>query len=131
MTYIFDSDVLIAIFGNNPRALQTLQELRRTGIGVSIVSYAEVFEGAFGYPDAGSQLAAYRQFLSQFAMLPLSDPIAEIFASVRSDLRRVGNLIPDLDLLIAATALHHDVTLVTRNLRHFDRIAGLRTYRPY
>lgn len=131
MRYQIDSDVLMDIFIGVPRAAQTLRESRRDGAGVSIVAYAEVFEGAFGYPDTDSQLAPNRQFLSQFEMLPLSDPIAEIFASVRSDLRRVGNLIPDLDLLIAATALHHDVTLVTRNLRHFDRIAGLRTYRPY
>jgi tRNA(fMet)-specific endonuclease VapC len=129
--YIFDSDVLIAVFGNNPRALQTLRELRHAGIGVSIVSHAEVFEGAFGYPDTHSQLAAHRVFLDQFETLPLSGPIVEVFARVRSDLRRVGSLIPDMDLLIAATALHHDVTLITRNLRHFDRIAGLRTNRPY
>ena len=98
---------------------------------MSIVSHAEVFEGAFGYPDTEAQLASYRQFLDQFETLPLTGPIMELFAGVRSDLRRAGNLIPDMDLLIAATALHHDVTLVTRILRHFNRIAGLRTYRPY
>ena len=98
---------------------------------MSIVSHAEVFEGAFGLPDTEAQLASYRQFFDQFETLPLTGPILELFAGVRSELRRVGNLIPDMDLLIAATALHHDVTLVTRNLRHFSRIAGLRTYRPY
>lgn len=131
MTYIVDSDVLIAIFGNNPRAIRTLQELRRTGVGVSIISHAEVFEGAFGYPDSEAQLVSFREFLDQFETLPLTGPIVEVFAHVRSDLRRVGQLIPDMDLLIAATAMHHDAILVTRNLRHFDRIAGLRTYRPY
>ncbi len=34
-------------------------------------------------------------------------------------------MIPDFDVVIAATALAHDLTLVTRNRRHFDRIAGL------
>jgi tRNA(fMet)-specific endonuclease VapC len=129
VTYIFDSDVLIAIFGNNPRAIRTLQELRRTGVGVSIISHAEVFEGAFGYPDTEAHLTLFRQFLDQFIMLPLTGPIVEIFAHVRSDLRRVGQLIPDMDLLIAATAMDHDAILVTRNLRHFDRITGLRTFR--
>lgn len=119
------------IFRGVPRAARTLREVRRTGAGVSIISHAEVFEGAFGYPDTESQLALYRQFLDQFVTLPLSGPIIELFARVRSELRHAGNLIPDMDLLIAATAMHHDVTLVTRNLRHFDRITGLRTYRPY
>lgn len=40
-------------------------------------------------------------------------------------LRAEGRLIPDFDVVIAATALAHDLTLVTRNRRHFDRIAGL------
>lgn len=131
MKYLFDSDVLIAISGGNPHAENALREARREGVGVSIVSHAEVFEGAFGYPDTETQLAFYREFLDQFETLPLSGPIVEVFASVRSDLRRAGNLIPDMDILIAATAMHRHMTLVTRNLRHFDRIAGLRTYRPY
>ena len=131
MKYVFDSDVLIAIFGNNRRAIQTLRDVRGAGVGASIVSHAEVFEGAFGQGDTESQLKSYRQFLDQFETLPLSGPIVELFAGIRSELRRAGNLIPDLDLLIAATAMHHDATLVTRNLRHFDRITGLRTYRPY
>ncbi len=37
-------------------------------------------------------------------------------------------LIPDADLFIAATALHHDLTLVTRNLKHFERVPGIRLY---
>jgi predicted nucleic acid-binding protein len=53
-------------------------------------------------------------------------PIAERFAWLRSALRRQGMLIPDMDLLIAATALEHDLTLVTRNLSHFSRIPELR-----
>ena len=45
-------------------------------------------------------------------------------------LRRQGQLIPDLDLLIAATALAHDLTLVTRNRHHFERIPDLRLHSP-
>jgi predicted nucleic acid-binding protein len=39
-------------------------------------------------------------------------------------------LIPDVDLLIAATALEEDLTLVTRNTRHFERIPDLKLYQP-
>jgi tRNA(fMet)-specific endonuclease VapC len=52
----------------------------------------------------------------------------EIFGRTRSGLRRAGQLIPDLDLLIGATALHHDLILLTRNRRHFTHIPGLRLY---
>jgi predicted nucleic acid-binding protein len=52
------------------------------------------------------------------------------FAEVRSFLRRRGQLIPDFDLLIAATALHHDLTLLTFNRRHFLRVPDLKLYQP-
>ena len=53
----------------------------------------------------------------------------ERFGVVRGDLQRRGQTIGDPDILIAATALHHDLTLLTRNLRHFTRIPGLMLYR--
>jgi predicted nucleic acid-binding protein len=46
-------------------------------------------------------------------------------AQLYADLRRQGKLIPDNDLLIAATALHHGLVLVTNNLHHFQRIPNL------
>jgi predicted nucleic acid-binding protein len=60
--------------------------------------------------------------------MPLNDPVMERFARLRSDLRSQGQLIPDFDILIAATALEYNLTLVTRNLRHFQRIPSLAIY---
>lgn len=58
--------------------------------------------------------------------MPLDRAIMRRFAQVRGDLRSKGQLIGDPDLLIAATALHYDLTLLTHNVRHFGRIAGLK-----
>jgi tRNA(fMet)-specific endonuclease VapC len=63
-------------------------------------------------------------------VLPLEDPILEQFAELRAHLRRIGRPLPDFDLLIAATALHHDLTLLTFNRRHFERVPDLKLYRP-
>jgi tRNA(fMet)-specific endonuclease VapC len=126
--YLLDSDWLIDVFAGIPRAVETLRALRPQGLGISIVSHAEVFDGAFGHPDTPIRLARYRAFFAQFATIPLSSPITEVFGQLRSELRRQGQLIPDLDLLIAATALHHDLILVTRNHRHFIRIPRIRLF---
>jgi tRNA(fMet)-specific endonuclease VapC len=126
--YLLDSDWLIDVFGGRPGPAQALGDLRRRDIGISIISRGELYEGAFDYPDASSRLARIRAFLDEFETLPLTDPIMEIFGRTRSELRRQGQLIPDLDLLIAATALYHDLILLTRNRRHFSRIAQLRVY---
>jgi tRNA(fMet)-specific endonuclease VapC len=63
-------------------------------------------------------------------LLTLDDPIMESFAELRAFLRRRGLLIPDFDLLIGATALHYDLTLLTFNCRHFERMPGVRLYQP-
>ena len=51
-------------------------------------------------------------------------------ADIRSLLRRRGELISDFDILIGATTLHHDVTLLAYNTRHFRRIPDLKLYPP-
>ena len=50
------------------------------------------------------------------------------FGHVRGALRSHGNLISDLDLLIGVTAVHHELELVTRYRRHFNRIPDLEFY---
>jgi predicted nucleic acid-binding protein len=62
--------------------------------------------------------------------LALDRDIMTRFARIRGDLRRQGQSIGDLDLLIAATAIHHDLTLVTRNVRHYARIPDLKLHQP-
>ena len=128
MRYLIDTDYLIDATANNSRAVGTLARLRAHGLGVSIISYGEIFEGAFGEANQVELLHEYHEFLTAYKLLPLEAPIMEHFAHVRSHLRRAGQLIPDLDLLIAATAIHHELQLVTRNLRPFSRIPGLAIY---
>lgn len=59
-------------------------------------------------------------------ILPFDLSTARVFGMIRAELERSGNILPDADLQIAATALYHNLELVTGNLRHFQRIPGLR-----
>lgn len=109
-------------------AQETLERLSDQGVAVSIIAVAEVYEGAFNTADPQATLSGMREFLGDFAILPVSDPVVERFARTRATLRQQGQMIPDMDLLIASTALAADLTLITRNLRHFTRIPGLQLY---
>jgi predicted nucleic acid-binding protein len=128
MTYLIDSDYLIDALIGRPAALATLDLLTEQGTAISIISLGEVFEGAYSDPDPAERLARMRRVLGRFRILSLTEPVMERFARIRAYLRRAGQLIPDLDLLIAATAIHHGLQLVTRNLRHFGRIPGPSLY---
>lgn len=117
MNYLVDTDWLIDVLSGIESASTALQRLSSDGVGVSIITVGELYEGAVLSPESAAALRRYRDFLAAFPVVPLSDPIMYRFATIRAHLRQAGNLIPDLDLLIAATALEHDLTLITRNVR--------------
>jgi len=69
----------------------------------------------------------FRELVATLPLLPLSPAVARRCAAVRADLRRRGRRVGGraLDLIIAATALEFNLTLVTRNLRDYRDIPGL------
>lgn len=97
---------------------------------VSAVTVAELFEGAHRLADSRRYAERIRELvLPTFQVIPLDTDVAERFGRVAGDLSRAGARIADMDLMIAATALHHGLELVTGNVRHFVRIPGLRICR--
>lgn len=87
-------------------------------LGISVVSRCELFAGR----DDPERL---RRFLAAMVELPINSAIAELAGVTR---RESGIATPDA--LIAATALAHGIALMTRNRRHFDRVANLRVVAP-
>lgn len=128
MAYLVDSDVVIEALAGQVEVNRTIAVLGDRRVAVSVVTVIEVSERAFRSPNPAAHLAAFARFLRPFDLLNLSEPIAERCGEIRAFLRRRGQLIPDLDIVIAATALHHDFTLLTFNRRHFERIPDLRLY---
>lgn len=130
MSYLIDTDWIVNVLRGVPADVRELKRLRDAGISVSIVSYGELCEGIAASPDSETESALIDAFLAPFSVIPLDTAIWRRFGALRYQLRRQGQLIPDFDLLIAATGLCYDLTLVTHNVRHFARIPGLRLYRP-
>lgn len=127
MPYLIDSDWLIDAVGQRPVATALLARLGSDPLAISVVSHCELLEGAVARHST-VQVVETRMFLSGFATLPITDAVVDHFAFARSLLRSQGRLIPDFDLVIAATALAHDLALMTRNRRHFERVEGLRLH---
>lgn len=128
--YLLDTDWIIQPLGNRQPAAQTLRQLAGGRVFVSTITLGEVYEGAFASANPEAHLSIFRHFLSAYTVLVPNDPIMERFAELRAYLRRRGQLIPDFDLLIAATAFQHNLTLLTINRRDFERIPDLVLYRP-
>lgn len=128
MTHLIDSDYVVDWLKGRSDAVQLLTGLRRGGLAISDITFGEVYEGIYSGRDPVTAERGFRQFLRLATVVPTNRTIMRRFARLRGELRARGLLIGDLDLLIAATALAHDLTLVTRNRRHFARIPGLALY---
>jgi predicted nucleic acid-binding protein len=103
------------------RALAFLETLGEVSLFVSMVSYGELAEGCD---------EQYRPRLEAdmrcWTLLAITEPIAWQYGRISRSLRAQGAPIGDNDIWIAATAIAHDLTLVTRNRGHFERVQGVR-----
>ncbi len=128
MKYLIDSDWVADYLKGRREALDLLQSLAADRLAISLITFGEIYEGIYYGPNPRSHEEGFRNFLLWVDVLPLNRQIMRRFARIRGELRRQGQLIGDPDILIAATALDHSLTLVTRNLKDFQRISNLRLF---
>ncbi len=128
MTYLVDSDWVADYLKGRQHAVQLLDSLFPDGMVISIITFAEIYEGIYYGSDPKRNEETFARFLRGVDVLGINRPVARRFAVVRGALREAGQLIPQPDIFIAATALHYDLSLVTRNLSDFQRIPDLRLH---
>ena len=127
--YLLDTDWVVDVLHGQESATQTLLELAPSGLALSIITYGELYEGAYYSRDPEPALAGLQTFLDGKEILPVTVAVMERFAIVRGKLpRNLKEQIGDMDLLIGATALEHDLTLLTRNLKDFQHIPDLKLH---
>jgi predicted nucleic acid-binding protein len=93
----------------------------------SAVVIGELYKGAYRSQNRERHLENIeKRVLPAVTVLPYDIAIAKVFGRIRAHLEPKGMILPDADIQIAATAIYHSLELVTGNLRHFDRIPGLK-----
>lgn len=94
-------------------------------ITFNALSYFEIRRGLV-LPHFARKFAAFQRLTQIHGLLPLDIDALNVSADIYQNLRRQGTLLEDADILIAGIAIANDAVLVTRNLKHFERIDGLR-----
>jgi predicted nucleic acid-binding protein len=130
MRHIVDSDVLIDLGAQQPVVVDALNAIEPDGLGCSILSYGELFEGVVGGGGYDAALVRLNVTMELFTIIQVDLPILQRFAEIRDGLRKRGQLIGDFGIVIAATAIEHGARLVTRNRKHFERVPGLKFISP-
>lgn len=124
MTFLLDSNPIIYYLNQQlpPAGKVFIDQLMLNGVAYSLITRLEVL-GARMAADHRSQAEA---MLAVMIELPMDDPIVDLAIQLRSSVR-----IKSIDALIAATARCHELTLVTRNTKDFEAIAGLSLIDPF
>lgn len=125
MEYLVDTDWVIHYLNGHEGVQERLDTLAPSGIAASVITLAEVYQGVFYARDPEGKELQFMRFLAGCEVLGLNDTICRLFAQERGRLTAAGRVIGDFDILIGVTAVHHGLTLLSNNRRHFERIAGL------
>jgi predicted nucleic acid-binding protein len=128
LAFLFDTDAISELLRRRPAArfVEWLGAIQREDQFTSAIVIGELFKGAFRSADAQRHLRGIEErVLPAITVLPYDVAVAREFGRLRAALEEAKSLLPDADIQIAATAIRHGLTLVTGNLRHFERFEGL------
>ena len=122
--YLLDTCILIDMFKGRFRLQEKTKSVGIDSCCTASICVAEMYVGYYKLNDEGilHQIDWAKRLLT---IHPVDDSL-RTYAYLRALLEKKGTRLEDLDLFVAAVALDHDLTLVTHNTRHFDRIPGLR-----
>ena len=126
MTWHLDTNICIeCLRGTSPLLKQALQNLEPSRIKIPSMVRAELFHGAAksAHPERNRELVEL--FLAPFESAAFDSTAATEHGRIRSELEAAGQIIGFHDLIIAATVVAHEGTLVSSNLKEFSRIDGL------
>jgi tRNA(fMet)-specific endonuclease VapC len=126
MTHLADTSWVVEHLRGNQEVTDRLNSLGNEVVSISIITVAELYVGAYRSSNLTRTLSAVRDFIGKVVVLDINDDICLRFGREKAVLLDKGQPIGDADLLIAATALHHGLTLLTRDL-DFERIDDLQT----
>lgn len=123
---LLDTDTVSLLRRGHPRVTQRAANYMAT---YGRFTFAELtwYEIVRGYRAIGahSQLTKFDSFCHRCDILSLDRTALEHAANIYADLKQRGELIGEIDILIAGTALAHGMGVATRNVAHFSRIANL------
>ena len=124
MRYLVDTSWIIEHLRGNRGVTQRLLTLEDEGIAISVVSVAELYEGVYRSNNPTGNGNDVRDFLNTVTVLGVDEEVCVRFGMEQARLSRSGGTLSEFDLVIAATALHHGLTILTSD-RDFARVENL------
>ena len=127
MSYLLDTDTVSHLIrGSSPALIKRAMKLGSREAGISVITRDELADGAALKPLKAQLRVTFERILSALEVVPLGEDVALHYGEIKAALRAAGQPIGPNDLWIAAHARSLDRTLITHNIREFQRVPGLR-----
>jgi tRNA(fMet)-specific endonuclease VapC len=122
--YLFDTNICIYFLKGLFNLDKKIENAGLSNCFVSEITIAELKFGAENSENQEKNRKTVDQFVNKFTIIPIFNSL-DVYAKEKSRLRKKGLPLDDFDLLIGATAISNNLTLVTRNVSDFERLKGI------
>ena len=124
-SYCLDTNILIDYFRGQQESVELVRSLLKQGkVYTTEITRFELCSGE-SYPKAKPIITLFFNYIT---ILPFEKNSAEKAGEIYRKFKKVGNLPNISDILIAAIAISHNLTVVTKNRKDFERIDGVKLY---
>ena len=124
-----DSSFIIDILKKNPEAINTFLRIKSDFPVTTLINIYELASGIYRIKDKNHEqhIKVLETFLEEVRILTLNNNSTFEAARISAELSNQGQIIEDLDILVAGICLSNGCTkIVTKNIKHFSRIEGLK-----
>jgi tRNA(fMet)-specific endonuclease VapC len=125
LRYLLDTNIIIYVIKQRPLAVKDTFNRHAGHMAMSAISLAELMHGAEKSEKLAQNLRVIEDFCSRLEVLPYTAKAAQHYGQIRAALERIGQPIGVNDLHIAAHSRSEGLTLVTNNLREFEKVPAL------
>ncbi|QRR03549.1 type II toxin-antitoxin system VapC family toxin [Dyadobacter sandarakinus] len=122
--YLLDTNICIYFIKGLYQLDSRINSIGADNCFISEVTVAELKYGVANSNQPALMKPIIEAFIPKFAILPVYDAL-DIYAAEKARLRKSGSLIDDFDILIGATAIQHQLILVTNNVSHLGRLQDI------
>ena len=130
MSFLCDTNIISELVRPQPNSGVLIWVKNLSDINISVITVEEIFYGLTSKPNIKIQSWWDNFMQNHCQILPITAEIAKLCGQLRGQQRLSGKTVTQADMMIAATAQIHQLTLVTRNIRDFDS-CGIPLFNPF
>jgi len=125
MDYLLDTNICIYFLKGRYGLVNKIERLGFENFFISEITVAELKYGVEKSTNPEKNRPVINELIDSFKQLPIYGAL-DVYAKEKARLKKIGNIVDDLDLFIGATAIENNMVLVTNNEKHFDRLQNIK-----